>query len=153
MERNSIVYLKTFYRVRAFSLIEVLVSIFILGVMMAIASTSFLNLSTKYRLKKSVWEINSRMNYARYKAIFDSKKMRIKFAASSYSIESFDEIQEKWTQEEKDFMEGVIIQANNSPIFHPGGTVSNLASIYVSNSWGKYKITIAITGRIKIVLL
>lgn len=93
------------------------------------------------------------MNYARYKAIFDSKKVRIKFDASSYSIESFDETQEKWTQEEKDFLEGVIIQSNNSPIFHPGGTVSNLASIYVSNSWGKYKITIAITGRIKIVKL
>ena len=93
------------------------------------------------------------MNYARYKAIFDSKKVRIKFYASSYSIESFDEAQEKWTQEEKDFIEGVIIQANNSPIFHPGGTVSNLASIYVSNSWGKYKITIAITGRIKIAKL
>jgi len=153
MERNSIVYLKTCYRIRAFSLIEILVSIFILGIMMAIASSSFLSLSTKYCLKKSVWEINSRMNYARYKAIFDSRKVRIKFDASSYSIESFDEIQEKWIQEEKDFLEGVMIQANNSPIFHPGGTVSNLASIYVSNSWGKYKITIAITGRIKIVKL
>lgn len=46
-------------------------------------------------------------------------------------------------------LEGVNVEANNSPLFHPEGTVSNLASIYVFNSWGKYRITIAITGRIK----
>ncbi len=47
-------------------------------------------------------------------------------------------------------VEGVWIQANNTPTFHPAGTVSNFATILVSNSWGTNKITLAITGRIKV---
>jgi hypothetical protein len=50
-------------------------------------------------------------------------------------------------------LEGVNIQANNSPVFHPQGTVSNLASIMISNTWGSYKITLAISGRIRIAKL
>lgn len=93
------------------------------------------------------------MNYARYKALFEGVKMRIKFDSQTYSIEAYDEKQKKWIREQKYFLEGVTLKANNSPIFHPGGTVSNLASIYVFNEGGKYKITIAISGRIKTVKL
>jgi len=90
------------------------------------------------------------MNYARYKAIFDGTKVKITFNPNSYFIEKFDEAQNEWRRDQINFLDGVILQANNSPIFHPVGTVSNLASIYISNSWGKYKITLAISGRIKV---
>lgn len=133
-----------------FSLIEVVIALAIFTIMVSIASISFMNLSPKYRLKKAVWEINSQMNYARYKAIFDGTKVKITFNPNSYFIEKFDEAQNKWRRDQINFLDGVILQANNSPIFHPKGTVSNLASIYISNSWGKYKITLAISGRIKV---
>jgi len=138
---------------KGFSFLEVVTSISILAVLVFLASTSFLNLSPKYKLKKAAWEINSRLNYARYKAIFEGISIRIKFGSSGYSIEKYDESQKKWRLEEKCFLEGVSIQANNSPTFHPEGTVSNLASIVIFNSWGKYRITLAITGRIKTVKL
>jgi len=138
---------------RGFSLLEAVISLFILAVMISAASLSFLNRSPKYRLEKAVWEIHSRLNYARYKALFNGVKVRIKFDSQSYSIEAYDEKHKKWIREQKYFLEGVSIHANNSPIFHPAGTVSNLASIYVSNEGGKYKITIAISGRIKVVKL
>lgn len=141
----------SFYFNRGFSLLEVMISLIILAIMVSMASVSFLNLSPKYKLRKAVWEINSRMNYARYKAIFKGIKVRIKFDSKSYTIKFYDEKQKKWVREQRYFLEGVTIQANNSPTFHPGGNVSNLASIYISNSWGKYKITIAISGRIKVV--
>ena len=134
---------------RGFSLIEGLVALFILAIMVGLASVSFLNLAPKFRLKNAVWEINSRLNYARHKAIFDGIKVRIKFESRSYAIETYDENQNEWKREREYFLNGVILQANNSPTFHPVGTVSNLASIYISNSWGKYKITLAISGRIK----
>ena len=138
---------------RGFSLTEGVIALFMLSILIGLASTSFLNLAPKYRLKKAVWEINSRLNYARYKAIFEGIKVRIKFGSSSYAIEIYDKNQNEWKREREYFLNGVTFQANNSPTFHPGGTVSNLASIYISNSWGKYKITLAISGRIKIVKL
>jgi len=138
---------------RGFSLVEALIATFIVAIILGVASTSFLNLAPKYRLKSAVREINSRLNYARYKAIFEGVKVRIKFDQHSYAIETFDEERNEWKREREYFLDSVTLQANNSPTFHPVGTVSNLASIYISNSWGKYKITLAISGRIKITQL
>jgi prepilin-type N-terminal cleavage/methylation domain-containing protein len=137
-------------RKRGFSLVEALIATFIVAIILGIASTSFLNLAPKYRLKSAVREINSRLNYARYKSIFEGVKVRVKFDQHSYAIETYDEEKNEWRRERKYFLNGVILQANNSPTFHPVGTVSNLASIYITNSWGKYKITLAISGRIKV---
>jgi len=130
--------------------VEALIATFIVAIILGIASTSFLNLAPKYRLKSAVREINSRLNYARYKSIFEGVKVRVKFDQHSYAIETYDEEKNEWRRERKYFLNGVILQANNSPTFHPVGTVSNLASIYITNSWGKYKITLAISGRIKV---
>jgi len=82
-------------------------------------------------------------------------KIKVKFDSTSYRLQKYDTKQQEWVTDEWGFLEGVNIQANNSPIFHPRGTVSNLASIYISNAnaKGKYKITLAISGRIKIAQL
>ena len=135
---------------KGFSLVEVLIASFIVAIILGVASTSFLNLAPKYRLKSAVREINSRLNYARYKSIFEGVKVRIKFNQHSYAVETYNEEKNEWRREREYFLDGVTLQANNSPTFHPVGTVSNLASIYISNSWGKHKITLAISGRIKI---
>ena len=138
---------------RGFSLLEALIGTFIVAIILGLASTSFLNLAPKYKLNSAVREINSRLNYARYKSIFEGVKVRIKFDQHSYAIETYDEEKNEWKREREYFLDGVTLQANNSPTFHPVGTVSNLASIYISNSWGKHKITLAISGRIKITQL
>ena len=138
---------------QGFTLVEILVGIFILSVLLGLFSLSFSNVSPKYRLKKAVWEIHSRLNYARYKAVFDGQKVKIQFGADFYTLEKYDEEQKVWKLDLRNDLEGVTIEANNSPIFYPAGTVSHLASIFIFNSWGQYKITIAITGRIKTLLL
>ncbi len=151
MKDKKIIYYKNWKR--GFSLVEALAAFFVLGIILGLASTSFLNLAPKYKLNSAVREINSRLNYARYKSLFEGVKVRIKFDQHSYAIETYDEEQNEWRREREYFLNGVTLQANNSPIFHPVGTVSNLASIYISNSWGKHKITLAISGRIKIIRL
>ena len=133
-----------------FSLIEVVISIAILGLFIALLSHSFTNQAPKYQLKKATWEIYSRLNYARYKAIYRGMKYKVSFESNSYVLEKFDEHKGEWRTEQRSFLDGVTITANNSPIFHPRGTVSNLASITVENSRGQYKISIAISGRIKV---
>jgi prepilin-type N-terminal cleavage/methylation domain-containing protein len=137
-------------RTCGFSLIEVVISIAILGLFIALLSHSFTNQAPKYQLKKATWEIYSRLNYARYKAIYRGMKYKVNFEANSYVLEKFDDPKGEWRTEQRSFLEGVTITANNSPIFHPRGTVSNMASITVENSRGKYKISIAISGRIKV---
>jgi prepilin-type N-terminal cleavage/methylation domain-containing protein len=134
---------------KGFTLIEVVLSLFLLAILAGLTSISFLHTGPKYRLQKAVWEISSRLNYARYNAIFNGVKIRIRFENSAYSVEYYEENQEQWVRKDHNFLEGVTIRANNSPVFHPQGTVSNLASIYISNSWGEYRISIAISGRIK----
>lgn len=136
---------------RGFTLLEVLVFLSIFSILLGLASITFLNSSDKYRLQKAVWEIHSKLNYARFKAIFNGTKSRISFNSTGYTIEKYDQNNGEWEVEMGNILEGVYIQANNSPVFHPQGTVSNLASITVSNTWGRYKITLAISGRIKII--
>lgn len=138
---------------KGYSLIEITLALFLIAIMIGLASISFLHTSPKYKLINAVREIHSRMNYARYKAIFSGNKIRLRFEPDNYSIERYDESQEKWIREMTNILEGVHIQANNTPTFHPRGTVSNLASILVSNTWGKYKISLAISGRIKVTKL
>lgn len=138
-------------RIRGFSLIEVVISITILGLIIALFSYSFSNQAPKYQLKKATWEIYSRLNYARYKAIYKGMKYKVSFESNSYMLEKFDEHNGQWKTEQRSFLDGVRIAANNSPIFHPRGTVSNLASITITNSHGQYKISIAISGRIKVI--
>lgn len=135
---------------KGFTLIEVLVFLSIFAVLLGLASSSFLNSSDKHRLQKAVWEIHAKLNYARFKAIFDGTKSRISFSPSGYTIEKYNTDIGAWKEEMGNILEGVFIQANNSPVFHPQGTVSPLASITVSNTWGSYKITLAISGRIRI---
>jgi prepilin-type N-terminal cleavage/methylation domain-containing protein len=137
-------------RTFGFSLIEVVISITILGLIIALLSHSFTNQAPKYQLKRATWEIYSRLNYARYKAIYRGTKYKVSFESNSYVLEKFDDPKGEWKTEQRSFLDGVIITANNSPIFHPRGTVSNLASIFVQNSRGQYKISIAISGRIKV---
>ncbi len=136
---------------RGFSLLETLTALFISAVVISLFSHTFLNLAPKYKLQKAVRQISSTLNYARYKALFEGIKVKVSFHSNGMALERYDEKENEWTFYKESLIEGVTIQANNSPIFHPRGTVSNLASIYVSNSWGKYKMTLAITGRVKIV--
>lgn len=138
---------------KGFSLLEATVVVFILGVMIYLASASFVGLAPKYQLKRAVSEVNSILNLAKYKAIFEGVTTRVVFDSSGYRVEKFNEELKAWLSTELNVLGGVTLQANNSPTFYPVGTVSNLATIYVFNSRGKYKITIAITGRVKTTML
>jgi len=138
---------------KGFTLLEILVFLSIFSILLGLASISFLNSSDKYRLQKAVWEIHAKLNYARFKAIFSGTKSRVLFNPTGYTIEKYDQDIGDWKFDVGNILEGIYIQANNNPLFHPQGTVSNLVSITLSNSWGSYKITLAISGRIKIAKL
>ena len=134
---------------KGFTLLEMVVSLAVLAMLIYLAATSFLNLAPKYRLEKAVWELGSALQSAKFKSIFEGVSVRVKIYSASYTVEKYDEGQGLWMLREKHFLEGVRAEANNAPLFTPDGMTSGLATITVGNSWGKYTITVAITGRIK----
>ncbi|MCP2605136.1 hypothetical protein NLC29_03165 [Candidatus Aminicenantes bacterium AH-873-B07] len=136
-------------REKGFSLLDLITTLSILSILLSISLPAFRKMSSNYQLQSATREICARLNYARYKSIFQKTKFKVKFLKRGYTVEKYNSAKKKWEKEKDTFFKNVIINANNSPIFHPNGTVSNLASIYISNSVGKYKITIAISGRIK----
>lgn len=134
---------------KGFTLFEAVVSIALLAALVYMGSTSFLKMAPRYSLEKAVWEVRSALNAVRYRALFEGVSCRVRFAGPAYSIEKYDESAKEWVLASRTSLENVAIESNNTPVFTPEGTVTGLATIVVSNSWGSYKLTLAITGRIK----
>ena len=138
---------------RGYSLLEAVVALALVCLALLGVSGVFSGRSPEYRLKRAAWEIQTRLNYARHKAVFEGRPVRVRFLPAGYAVEKYDAGLGLWLQEGGGFCEGVTIEANNTPTFHPAGTVSNLATITLSNRAGKCRITLAISGRIRVVML
>ena len=132
-----------------FTLIELALALALAGFLVYAGAVSFQQMIPKFRLQTGVWEIGNSLNQARFGAIWKGTPMRVRFAPPGYALETYDEGAKAWRPSRIARLEGVEVQANNNPTFYPGGTVSDLATINISNSRGIYKITVAITGRIK----
>ena len=134
---------------KGFTLLETAIALAVTAILLYVAGMSLRNLIPKYRLEKSVWEAGTALHAAKAKALYKGRSHRVRFGADGTAVESYDEARKAWVLEERHAADGVTIVANNAPVFGPDGAVSGLATILISNRWGSYKITLAITGRIK----
>jgi prepilin-type N-terminal cleavage/methylation domain-containing protein len=132
-----------------FTLIEAVIVLSLLGTLVYMGTTSFLSLIPKYKLESAMWDIRSTLNAARYRAVFENASIRVRFGGGQWEMEKYDAARKAWVSCRKRSVDGVRIEANNSPVFTAQGTVGNLATITIANAWGTYKITLAISGRIK----
>jgi len=112
-------------------------------------TSSFLSLIPKYKLESAMWDIRSTLNAARYKAVFENASIRVRIGGGQWEMEKYDAVRKVWVSCRKRSIDGVRVEANNTPLFTAQGTVGGLATITIANAWGTYKITLAITGRIK----
>ncbi len=138
---------------RGYSLLETVIVLALVSLVIYGASNAFLGRAPRHQLDKAAWEIQTRLNYARHKAIFEGHPFRVRFRPTGYLVEEYDIVINAWRPEVSGSCEGVAIEANNSPTFHPAGTVSNMATITISNAAGSFQITLAISGRIRTVRL
>ena len=136
---------------KGFTLVEAVIVLALVSLLILAGSGSISGLAPRYQLQRAVWEVRSRLNQARIRSVWEGVSVRVRLSSGAIALEQYDETGKTWRTLQTDFLEGVRIEANNSPIFHPTGTVTGLATILVSNSRGAYRITLAISGRIKVV--
>lgn len=136
-------------RRRGFTLIEILVALAAAGCLALGASYAIGRVGPRLDLRSGAWRVTSGLNQARFRAILSGDPVRVRFAAPGFFLERYDAGEGAWRTALGVPLPGVLVRANNAPVFHPQGTVSGLATITVSNKEGSYRITIAITGRIR----
>jgi Tfp pilus assembly protein FimT len=134
---------------KGFTLFEAVVAVALLGSLIFMGSSAFREMAPRYCLEKAVWEVRSALNSARYRALFEGVSYRLRFSGRAYTIERYDIPSKEWLLAGRTTLEKVAIGSNNVPVFTPEGTVTGLATIAISNDWGEYRLTLAITGRIK----
>jgi prepilin-type N-terminal cleavage/methylation domain-containing protein len=134
---------------KGFSLLETVLSIAIIGLLLGCAWSGVAGLDAKYRLLSAVWEVEAGLNAGRFRAAAGGEPVRVRFSVGALFLERWRPDRKAWVPIEFHVLPGVLIQANAAPVFQPQGTVSPLATIQVWNGRGRYRITLAITGRIK----
>jgi len=136
---------------KGWTLVEAVIVLALVSLLILAGSESVSGLAPRYQLQRAVWEVRARLNQARIRSVWEGISVRVRLSSTAIALEQYDEGGKTWRSVQTEFLDGVRIEANNSPVFHPTGTVTNLATILVSNSRGAYRITLAISGRIKVV--
>lgn len=132
-----------------FTLIETSLVLMFAGLLALGGAQAVGRLGPKLRLQSGIWEVTSGLNQARFLAILSGEPVRVRFLPAGFVVERYDAAAAAWRTSRRSVLEGVDVWANNAPVFHPQGTVSNMATVTVANSRGGYRITVAITGRIR----
>ncbi len=138
-------------RERGFTLLETVMVLALAGLLVYGGAVSIRGFAQKLRLQAGVWEVGSSLNQARFKAIWRGTPVRVVFVPGGYRVEAYDGQAGSWRLDRTGTFQGVEVRSTNDPAFYPQGTVTNLATITVANARGAYRITVAITGRVKTV--
>ena len=135
--------------------------IIVLGIMSITVMLTNTWLSTQlphWRLNGAVRQVMSDLVAAKMNAVVERNRQRIFFQDNRHYLILDDknnngQIDAGEYQNVRDIQadyQDVTLTASNNPSFLPRGTASNLASIILTNSSGSKKITISITGRVKV---
>ncbi len=135
---------------RGLTVFEFLIYTTILSIVLGFGFRGFQSFQNRANINNGVRTIVSALNTARYKSIEKNKHIKVTITNNKFLL--MEKKDKKW----KEFLnfnpgEKVSISINSNPVFFPTGFVSPLCSIYVENENYKYKVTISIAGRIKVI--
>ncbi|MEW6367732.1 MAG: hypothetical protein AB1714_24130 [Acidobacteriota bacterium] len=134
-----------------FSLLEAIVVLCLVVLCLAISFPVLANMRDKYEASSAASTLSLDLLAVRYRALEESASYRFRFDdPSGYSIEKWTRY--GWTVRlHRSFDDRVRIQSNNHPVFTHSGSVTNMATVYVSCGQQRFrKVTLSITGRVKV---
>jgi type IV fimbrial biogenesis protein FimT len=143
---------------KGFTLMELMI---VLGIMSITLMLTNMWLSTQlphWRLNGAVRQVMSDLVAAKMSAVVERNRHRVFFQDQRHYLILDDKnnngkIDAGEPQDARDIQtdyQDVTLTASNNPSFSPRGTASSLASITLTNSAGSKKITVSITGRVKV---
>ncbi|OOP57816.1 MAG: hypothetical protein AYP45_01415 [Candidatus Brocadia carolinensis] len=148
------------YKQEGFSLIEMLVALFIIAILAGITIPVYIGMKPSIRLSGATRQIMGDLMWARMQAISQNNEFRIIYDNNhQYSIlEDRDKNGAISTGESlitKDihnkYYDVVYSSSNaNDLIFYPRGNAANLTTVTLTNRSGIKSVSIAVTGRVKI---
>ncbi len=135
-----------------FTLVELLVAVCILALAITMGANIFKASFSRWEASGGVRTVTAAMSTARYNAIKMNRS--VKFCIEDNRVLLKEKVSGRWkTFMHFDVDDNVSLSINSSPVFSPSGFASPLCSIYVENRHYRYKITLSIAGRIKVVRL
>ncbi len=133
---------------RGFTLMEVLVVILILTLFLYGFSIGISGSLKREKQRAMTYSVKTGIEWVRVYSILKGEKLKIKFFPDHFKIYTYKN--RKWKYFKRLNFPGLELRANNSPIFYPYGTVSNLFTLYVEKDGFIRKITMNINGKITI---
>jgi Tfp pilus assembly protein FimT len=136
-------------RSRGISFLELFIALGIISLTLTMTVSGFQSFYRRMEINNGLRAVTSALSTARYRAIWMNK--RVKFTIEEDKIVLKRKESSQWNAfMHFDLEKKVSYSINASPVFSPGGSVSPLCSIYVSNKTYCFKITISMAGRIKV---
>lgn len=149
-----------FYGSSGYTLTELMMVLGILGVVLGLSGIWLSSQLPQYRLNGAVRQIRADLQAAKAQAVRQGNPVRVSFTdPQQYDIWVDDNKNKRVDPgeviETRSILEefaGVVIEFNRKKdlIFNPRGTASNFGTVRVSNALGEKRITIAMTGRVRV---
>ena len=141
-----------------YTLTELMMVLGILGVVLGLSGIWLSSQLPYYRLNGVVRQIRADLLSARAQAVKQGNEVRVFFTDPQHydilnDINNNGRADPGEAVETRSILEdfpGVAIESNRNPIFNPRGTASSFGTIKISNGSREKKITIGITGRVKV---
>jgi type IV fimbrial biogenesis protein FimT len=143
---------------QGFTLVELMIVLGIMSITLMLTNMWLSSQLPHWRLNGAVRQVVSDLVAAKMNAVVERNRQRVFFQDNRHYVILDDKnnngkIDSGEHQEARDIQadyQDVTMTASSNPSFLPRGTASNLASITLTNSAGSRKITVSITGRVKV---
>ena len=144
-------------RVAGFTLIELMVTVAIIGLVARVATVSMIRELPRYRLTSAATQLAWSFRALRMRAISQHHTVTVTFTNSHvYTVwtdRNDNGISDSGEVQTTDFSRaypGVQLASTTNPVFNPTGTVTNLPTLTLTNPSGAKTLTMNILGDITI---
>lgn len=140
-----------------YTFVEIFVVLALITILLALTVPGIFDQMPRHRLNGAARQVKAELVATRMRAVAQNNEFKVFFlddhrylilddddndgTADPTEAKAFHDIHQEYP--------GVSLSSNRNPIFRPGGTASNLATIQLTNSSGSKTITISIAGRVK----